>query len=349
MDLMTTADTTRRRLLGLDAMLGFVAARLGGSARVLIDGRTLDIGLTALPQAVMRPLLMYVIEATVDGSRAQIAASPRLIESLIASVLPDARINALTPAARALALEAALADAIDTLEMRLGVDIALQTVIDGHDPAADTLAANTGVRLSIDGAAPLLVPAHLPEATLRLLLALQAGVEPTDPALDPEVPLAVRVGRTLSTASEIASLSENDILVLDETLLDDNRLCLVADDQLGVLGELDGKTLKLDGPLAPLDQSFLQRFSSVDRSRRGGAASNGSEPPVAVVTDLVHRMARVSELLRIDPKDPVPLPQAIDGIVELRANKRRIATGRLARVGGAVGVRILRIEQNVRN
>jgi type III secretion protein Q len=345
-----SAEPPKRRLMGLDAMIGFVAARLGGSAQVQTAAGTLDVGLTALPQAVMRPLLMYSVNATIAGAPAQIAVSPRLIEGLIATILPDVRLSTMTVQARALALEAALADALDDLEMRLGADIVLQTVTDGHDQG-EVLPANTGVKLSIDNAPPILLPAHLPEPTIRKLLAFQAGIEPGDATLDPEVPLAVRVGRSVSNASEIASLSENDVVLLDDTLLDDNRVCLVVDDQLGVLGELDGKLLKLDGPLGPMDQGFLQRFSGVnpyDRQRRP-SGTNGSEPPVSIVVDLAHRMARVSELLRIDPKDPVPLPQPIEGLVELRAGRRRFATGRLARVGSAVGVRIVRIDQNVRN
>jgi type III secretion protein Q len=346
-----SAEPPKRRLIDLDAMIGFVVARLGGSAQVRIGPRLIDIGLTGLPPVIMRPLLLYVVDVTINGTRGQLAASPRFIESLITSILPGVRMSSMTPQARALALEAALADALDDLEVRLGCDIALQAVTEGHDSSIELMAANVGLKVSIGGAAPILLPACLPEPVLRKLLAFQGGVESGDPALDPEVSLAVRIGRSLSTASEIASLGENDVVLLDDTLLEDNRVCLVVDDQLGVLGELDGKMLRLDGPLGPMDQGFLQRFMNSnlsDRARRVGAGTNGTAPPVVIVVDLAYRMARVSELLRIDPMDPVPLPQAIDGIVELRSGRRRFATGRLARVGSAVGVRIVRIDQYVR-
>jgi flagellar motor switch/type III secretory pathway protein FliN len=346
---MTQPDNAKRRLLGSEPWLALLLSRIGGGTTVLAGGQSLSLALTALPQALMRPLLMVRVLATIDGQAAEVMASPRLIEQFIATILPDARLAALSSKSRALALEAALADVLDDLEVRLGAEIVVTDVIDGHTPGAEHVSPNAGLRLAVNQAAPVLVPVALPEPILKRLIALQAGVGLKDPALDPEVPLAVRIGRGASTASELANLAENDVILLEDTLLDDNRVCLVVDDQYGVLGELDGKTLKLDGALAPMAPSFLQRFSGgADRARRAGNGQD-SEPLQPVVVDLAYRMAPLSELLRIDPKDPVALPQPIDGIVDVRVNRRRVATGRLVRVGGVVGVRILRTDAHVRS
>jgi flagellar motor switch/type III secretory pathway protein FliN len=346
---MSQPDPVKRRLLGSEPWLALLLARIGGGATIVAGGQSLSLSLTALPQAVLRPLLMCRVLASIDGQAAEVMASPRLIEQLITTILPDARLSTLTSKTRALAIEAALADALDDLEARLGAEIIITDVIDGHLPGVEQPAPTAGLRLAINGAAPILVPLSLPDNILKRLLALQAGVGQKDSSLDPDVPLAVRIGRGSSTPAELANLAENDVIVLEETLLDDNRVCLVVDDQYAVLGELDGKTLKLDGALAPMAQSFLQRFSSSpDRARRV-ANSQDNDALLAVVVDLAYRMAPLSELLRIDPRDPVPLPQPIDGIVEVRVNRRRLATGRLVRVGNCVGVRILRTDPHVRS
>jgi type III secretion protein Q len=350
-----TANAPMPSLIGADPVIGLIIARCEGSVRVRLGQQSAELGLSALPHAVLRPLLMHVVDCTIDGAAAQFVASPRLVETLVGGVLPGVHVMDLSPQTRALALEAALTDGLDALETQLGAGITLNAVTDSRDPAIDLLTPNVGVRIALDGAAPVMLPAHIPEAVLRKLIALQLGVTVNDAQLDPEVPLAVRIGRTTSTQSEVASLTENDVLLLDETLLDDDRLCLIVDESYGVMGELDGKSLKLDGPLAPVEQSWLQRFTAsaaADRGRRpqpsGNGSSNPPDPPTIVVVDLAYRLARLSELLRISASDPVALPQGIDGIVELRVGRRRIATGRLARVGAAVGVRIVRMEPNVR-
>jgi type III secretion protein Q len=174
---------------------------------------------------------------------------------------------------------------------------------------------------------------------------VQAGTDSAK-GFDPEVPLAVRIGRCTSTVGEIQSLAANDILLLDDTLLEDNLVCLIVDDMLASLGELDGKSLRLDGPLRHIDDAWLQRFSGGGALRRPGNGSDGRDTPQIVMIDLAYRMAKISELLRIEIDDPIPLPQGIDGVIEIRSNRKRIALGRLARTGAGIGVRITRIDPN---
>ncbi len=311
------------------------------------------VSLGALPSNLARPILMHVLAGTIDGRPVQITVPPRLVEMTAASVLPGVDIARLSPATRALAIDAGLSSALDALELHLGASVVIERVVDGRDTSFQMLRPNLAIRLALDGNPALLLAAHVPIPIAHRLLALQAGHGAGDKpaAVDPEIPLAVRVGSTLSTASEIASLGENDTLLLDETLLDDNRLCLIADEQLATLGVLDGRTLMLDGALAPIEDGWLRKFVATPPvgSRRAAGATNGAEVPVVVVADLAYRMARVSELLKIEVQAPVPLPHGIDGIVELRINRRRLATGRLARVGRSVGVRILRIDEDARS
>jgi flagellar motor switch/type III secretory pathway protein FliN len=330
-----------QKLLGLEPLVALVASRLGGGAVVHVGRRSAVVGLSALPSNPLRPLLVTRVMFVVGDAPGEVTITPKLIDALIGTVLPHVRATDLSASTRMLALEAALADALDELEMRLGATITITGLADARH--GESLPANIGLKLSIDGASPLLLPAHLPDAIVRKLLTVQAGTD-SGKAFDPEVPLAVRIGRCTSTVGVIQDLALNDILLLDDTLLDDNLVCLMVDDILGCLGELDGKSLRLDGPLRSAEDAWLQRFSATMSARRPGNGSNGSDTPYVVMVDLAYRMAKASELLRIEIEEPIPLPQGIDGVVEIRAHRKRIALGRLARTSSGIGVRITRID-----
>jgi type III secretion protein Q len=168
-------------------------------------------------------------------------------------------------------------------------------------------------------------------------------VDGTDDA-DPELAVTVRVGCVSVTADELAELTVDDVLVLDDTPLYNKQCCLVIGERLAALGNINGNQLLLTEPLNLADGSWNAKYclSGPVPEPRG---RNGQQDVVRVklAVDLARQKIRISQLLGIDLSRAIGLPKAIETGVEVYAGGRTVGLGNIVRVGDAIAVRLVKV------
>ena len=258
---------------------------------------------------------------------ARILAPPPLLDSVLAD--PAA---AATPLAwRLLLLELAVEPALARLAERDGLLDLTFREDDGKQRAfAFGLSLHgTMARVEADYDVAALLGAHLRDAP---------AVRTRLPGLTVTLHICV-MAATLSRA-ELTSLAPGD--AVRANAWPDNEVHLVAGDMFAWAARREGATLRLIGKRRAV-RAELERFAMLDEILPQDSETSLDELPVRLSFEIGTLEVSLAELEALGPGHVFELGRAEGEAVDIRANGRKIGTGRAVVVGGAIAVQIVRI------
>jgi len=159
----------------------------------------------------------------------------------------------------------------------------------------------------------------LPVAAVR---ALRDPSAPFGPAAATPLPVSVRSGRAPLEPEELAALAAGDVVVLDAPA--DAADALVLPGGARFAGRLEDGTFHVE-ELAMTE--------------------HGTQRMVTLEIELARIDVPLAEIARLEPGAALPLAIDRRGLVTLRVGERAVARGELVDVDGAVGVRVLSLEE----
>jgi type III secretion protein Q len=206
---------------------------------------------------------------------------------------------------------------IELSALELLVLFALSGAADGHAPRLTREARDCPEALAVE----LAVSAGRARGWCRLLLpgaAVRAACEGAAGEFDPLVDGWLASGSSIVAPSDLEALAPGDVLVLDESPSPRVELHLPG---LRLAGREEGGAFHLEEIMpGPAEASLL------------------------VTVEIARIQLPLGDLARLEPGAALPLHAPRDGRVALRLGERRMATGQLVEIEGALGVRIDRLE-----
>jgi type III secretion protein Q len=149
----------------------------------------------------------------------------------------------------------------------------------------------------------------------------ERGAAGADSASPVRISVSVRSGRATLAPGDLEALSPGDVVVLDARVERSDALVLQGGSRF--TGRLDAGGFEVD------EVTMTERSSLL---------------PVTLEVELARVEVALSDLARLEPGSVLPLAVDRRGLVTLRAGERAVARGELVDVEGAIGVRILAME-----
>jgi type III secretion protein Q len=311
------------------------------------------------PLALQGASHRYRLDITVDDAPGAVILSSRVIETVIAGLDPNQRLDRLDPPHLALLFELALGDELSMLEASLGARLAITSVRAADDDRQNRATA-LAFAIAVDGLGTLGGELLLQPAQAIMFSqfldrcanpAPQAGkgksIYPPLPEED-RVPVAVgvRVAATTFAVRDIATLSPGDVVIADQQ----------AKTAVAVIAE---------HLVAPVDLTAAGARIAAPPTRACGSAwewsmengANSPQPDVAQKTNfddipvkLLFELGRIelslAEIRQLAPGAIVPISRPLEDSVDILANGRRIGRGSLVQIGDSLGIRITRLFDN---
>lgn len=285
------------------------------------------------------------IGITVDGQPGALIVSNLLVRALIGELDPDQVIDDLNHRHLALILELVLADALSTLEAKLGLQLAIDSVGTAGEPMSG--AVSLAFRISVDrlgtSAGELLLP---PRPAARLAHFVDRGANGTVSAVELPVPACVRVAAATCSVGEMATLSPGDVVMAD-------HCCRPAKTAVAVLAEHLAVPVQLTAAGAQLTDSPQRAQGSLWEwsMENGGGKSQAdvleqtdlNDIPVKLLFELGRIELSLAEVRQLAAGAVIPLSRPLEESVDISANGRRIGRGSLVRIGDNLGVRITKL------
>jgi type III secretion protein Q len=290
----------------------------------------------------------YSVRVRVDGRDGEIVLPAGMIDALLGSVDPSLAIASLTPEYVALALELAIAQVLDAIEVAVECRILLIAVWPFDRAPKPVLLPALDFTLEMDGLAAAAGLIALPSADIIRLMRYVDHCAAQDPAGADDVMLTIRLrlAAAWSTTAELKGLSRGNVLLPED-------ICQGQPDAVAVIGDhlIAPAVLQADG-FRLLARPVAGRGSawewSMDRS------SDDSPPGLLDDTDLDGVPVRVQfeigrvelplgEVRRLGPGSLVPLARVPDRSVDILTHGKRIGLGSLVKIGDSLGVRIIRM------
>ena len=270
-----------------------------------------------------------------------------VVQRLLARADLRVRPDRLDAQLAAMAVETVLAEAIETLEQRLGTDIELLD-LNRAAPRSDLAAlpfalhlSDTGVNYpgAIRASAPLL-------ATLARLWERQSPLASGVEAIG--FTLACRVAFTTLETSALRALAVGDAMLFDRVAVPGGAAVVVAEAMHAIAHFDEEGHLYLSEPFRPPERYALGDFLMTeddDPERPAQAILDAAidDLPVRLVFEVGRKEITLDQLRSLAIGSPIPLERAASSAVQIFANGRRIGTGEMVMIGDQLGVRITQI------
>lgn len=295
----------------------------------------------------------FYLTIDLGGSRLVLAVDQTVFAELLRTVDPGGEPSLLPEPLLVALTELAAGELAEALERAFGH--AVRIVAAGSQPPAE--AGPHRVALSLrraDGGRTVEAVLLLDQRALALVAELAGRLPERESEASGDwdhlpVPLRLDVGWVDLPVADLAGLSRQDILLLDETtLLDENRLILRATGLTGLRARLDGSTLIIE--------DIVRTTMSEDPADPPAAApdpasaTDGEAEPllgsldqveVRLTFDIGHQLLTLADLRGLRPGTSFDLGRDPRRAVNIRANGKLIGNGELVRIDDRVGVRIV--------
>jgi type III secretion protein Q len=288
--------------------------------------------------------------------------SSRVIETVIAALDPNQRLDRLDPPHLALLVELALGDELSMLEASLGARLAITSVRPADDDRQNRVTA-LAFAIAVDGLGTLGGELLLqPAQAIMFSQFLDRCANPAPqarkgksiyPALPGEdrVPVAVgvRVAAATFAVGEIATLSPGDVVIADQCRQQAKTAVAVIAEHLVAPVELTAAGARIAAP------PTRARGSAWEWSMENGGSSphpdvaqktNFDDIPVKLLFELGRIELSLAEIRQLALGAIVPISRPLEDSVDILANGRRIGRGSLVQVGDSLGIRITRLFDN---
>jgi type III secretion protein Q len=299
------------------------------------------------------------LDITVDDAPGAVILSSRVIETVIAGLDPNQRLDRLDPPQLALLFELALCDELSMLEASLGARLAITSARAADDDGQNRATA-LAFAIAVDGLGTLGGELLLqPAQAIMFSQFLDRCANPAPqaakgksiyPPLPEEdtVPVAVgvRVAAATLAVGDIATLSPGDVVIADQQAK--TAVAVIAEHLVAPV-ELTAAGARIAAP------PTRARGSPWEWSMKNGG--NSPQPDVAQKTNfddipvkLLFELGRIelslAEIRQLAPGAIVPISRPLEDSVDILANGRRIGRGSLVQIGDSLGIRITRLFDN---
>jgi type III secretion protein Q len=299
------------------------------------------------------PLLTICISGTVNDDPFTAYVDWAHVDACLDALATGLAAAVLAPETKALLVEAALADHLDTAEKAVNAKIVVSTIEMLKKRAEGWVQPNLKFAITWGDQLPRTAYATVPANLERRLIAAWSGRLDGIAEADPELSVTVRVGCLGLGVAELAELAVDDVLVLDDTPLYNKQCCLVVGERLAALGNINGNQLLLTEPLALADGSWNAKYCVSETTvavpeLRNGRHNGGQQPSprIRLAVDLARQKIRLSQLLGIDLGRAIGLPKSIETGVEVFHGAKSIGLGNIVRVGDAIAVRLVKVTRH---
>ncbi|MDD2868170.1 FliM/FliN family flagellar motor switch protein [Neomegalonema sp.] len=318
-------------------------ARLRARPRtpLILEDPPLSLMLTGGPSAEAEPERLH-LHGECGGAPFRLALPRGLIEALMREGDPEHDPAEMDAESGALLVELGLLPAIQALEARLGLSLALTKLAPAVAPGTkyqrlDAIVEGFGEAWP----ATLHAPPDLAAALEALWETQETQDSPAHAAAS--VTVAARIGA--SRLPRGAPMAVGDV-VLVESFAPGRAALIVFGERAAAPGQFNPRGEV--GATGPASFELARRYEELvmaDASQGGFVADDATldEIPVRLVFEVGRISLPWSELRGLGVGSAIPVSRAPDGAVDVMVEGRRIAQGQVVMIGESVGVRLTRI------
>lgn len=310
-------------------------------APLALEDPALTLTLSGGPPLGAEPERLHV-HGECDGAPFRLALPRGLIEALMREGDPDHDPAALDAESGALMIELALLSALQALEARLNMSLALTKLAPAADPGAKYRRLDAVVE-GFGAVWPAALYAHP-----ALASALEGLWETREPGDSPVFHAASAVAAARIGASRLprgAPMAVGDVVLL-ESFAPERAALIVFGERMAAPGQFNGRgEVAAMGPAGPELARQYEELLMADASQGGAVADDATidEIPVRLVFEVGRVSLPWSDLRGLGVGTAIPINRAPDGAVDVMVDGRRIAQGQVVMIGESVGVRLTRI------
>jgi type III secretion protein Q len=287
------------------------------------------------------------VTLSLEGEEAELLLPRTLIDFLIADADPALSLERLHPDRAAIAVEFAVAGALDALEATLGWGLALTSIdTPRKGPARPELMALC-FGLTVAGLGTFIC-----ELRLALGRAVQviwhldqgAGFESAD--VDLPVPVCLRLAAATLTVGDVRQLSPGDVVMVDHDCGPDGMgVAVIAEHLVAPVQFSSASGLLTNHPTRGRDSPWEWIMEKEPEALRRSApdALGLDDLPLRVVFEVGRLELSLGDLRQMAPGTVLPLGRPFDEALDIMANGRRIGRGEIIRIGDSLGVRVTRL------
>jgi type III secretion protein Q len=313
------------------------------AATFVLGGETVTLTLAQVARMPAIPLLTICVSGTVNEEPFHIYVGWAHIDACLEDLAPGLSAASLSASAKALIVEAALAGPLDELERALEARVEINFIDLLKDQTGPAAVPNLKFNIGWGAEPPRAAYAAFPPALERRLIKAWSGRVDGDADADPSLDVTVRVGCVALTQTELADLTVDDVLVLDDSPIYTKQCCLIIGERMAALGLINGNQLTLNEPLSLASGSWNAKYCLTGPAQAARAENGGQPPKLKIAVDLARQRIRLSQLLGIPLDKPIGLPKSLTNGVELFSGRKAIGFGHIVRVGDAIAVRLVKV------
>ena len=290
------------------------------------------------------------IAFTVAGEVGYITTVTPVIQRMLVHADIRMRPDQLDAELAAMVVETVLAERIETMEARLGGEIAFLD-LDRSRERRSLASLPFELHASEGG---MVWPGRLHASTA--LLAVVARHWERQPPMEADVEdlvftVACRVAFTDLASSAVRALGVGDAMLFDRIAVPGGAAVVLAETLHGAATFDEEGHLHLAEPLVAsvryaLGEFLMTEEDDQDRPVQAIMDSAIDDLPVRLVFEVGRKDMTLDELRSLGVGSPVPLDRAASSIVQVFANGRRIGAGEMVMIGDQLGVRITQLNGN---
>jgi type III secretion protein Q len=299
-----------------------------------------------------RALVSSRVTLSLDGEEGELSLPRKLVDVLIEGVDPALSLDRLRPDRAAIVIEFALAASLDALEATLGWRLALTSIDAPHTgPARPDLVA-LSFALTFARFCTFICELRLaPGRAVDVIRNLDRSTGFVSADVDLPVQVSLRFAAATLTVGDVHDLSPGDVVVVDEHCGADGSAVAVIAEHLVAPIELNsaGGVLAAHptrGCGSPWEWSMDNNKSEPSRHPVPDALGL-DELPLRIVFEIGRLELSLGDIRQMAPGTVLPLVRPFDEALDIVANGRRIGRGEIVRVGDSLGVRVIRLFDNV--
>jgi type III secretion protein Q len=291
------------------------------------------------------------VTLSIDGEEGELSLPRKLVEVLIAGVDPALSLDRMRPDRAAIVVEFALAAPLDALEATLGWRLALTSIGAPHKgPSRPDLVA-LSFALTFARFGTFICELRLaPGRALNVIRNLDQSTAFAGADVDLPVPVSLRFAAATLTVGDVRDLSPGDVVIVDEHGGTDGTAVVVIAEHLVAPIQLNaaGGVLTAHPTRGCGSQWEWSMDNKSEPSRRPVTeALELDELPLRIVFEVGRLELSLGDVRQMAPGTVLPLSRPFDEALDIMASGRRIGRGEIVRIGDSLGVRIIRLFDNV--
>jgi type III secretion protein Q len=291
------------------------------------------------------------VTLSLDGEEGELLLPRKLVDLLIAGVEPALSLDRLRPDRAAILIEFALAASLDALEATLGWRLAFTSIGAPHEGRARPDLVALSFALTFARFGTFICELRLASGrALNVIRNLDRSTGFVSADVDLPVPVSLRFAAATLTVGDVRDLAPGDVVIVDEHGGADGTAVAVIAEQFVAPIQLNSAGGVLTayptrGCGSPWEWSMNNESEPPRRSAPD--ASGLDDLPLRIVFEVGRLELSLGDVRQMAPGTVLPLARPFDEALDIVANGRRIGRGEIVRIGDSLGVRVIRLFDDV--